>query len=83
MDPIQKSYARYAVSSEEHISLKDLIKKMEIVLDRKIQVCWGAKPYRKREVMTPWTSGRLLPGWSAKIPLDSGLKSLVDPIVDK
>jgi hypothetical protein len=37
---------------------------------------WGARPYRAREVMTPWAGGEPLPGWRAAIPLEEGLAAL-------
>ena len=37
---------------------------------------WGARPYRDREVMVPWTKGKTVPGWAPHIPLERGLGEL-------
>ena len=43
-------------------------------VDKKINVVWGGKPYRKREVMNLWVNGENLPNWKPKISLEEGLK---------
>ena len=52
----------YAVSSGRHLHLRELVNMVETKLVYKLPIDWGAKPYRKREVMTPWR-GKQLPGW--------------------
>jgi NAD(P)-dependent dehydrogenase (short-subunit alcohol dehydrogenase family) len=44
-------------------------------------VDWGARPYRDREVMTPWR-GEILPDWSPRIGLDAGLSALLEETID-
>jgi hypothetical protein len=46
------------------------------VTGRPIEVVWGGRPYRDREVMVPWTGPRL-PGWRPRIALADGLRTLV------
>ena len=41
-----------------------------------MNVIWGGRNYRKREVMLPWNKGEKLPKWNAKISLEEGLKKL-------
>lgn len=43
---------------------------------RPTHVNWSARPYRQREVFTPWESGEILPGWQPSIDLASGLRRL-------
>lgn len=38
-----------------------------------VDLRWGAKPYRDREVMMPWQGGTALPGWAANRTLVEGL----------
>ena len=40
------------------------------------RVNWSARPYRQREVFTPWESAETLPGWQPSIDLASGLRRL-------
>jgi len=42
----------------------------------KLNINWGARPYREREVMTPWENGVLVPGWTPKMDIVEGIKSL-------
>ncbi len=69
-------HKRYGISSGMHISLKELVATVETISNTKIRVQWGARPYRAREIFTPWTGFDKLPGWRSQIPLKSGLKSL-------
>lgn len=60
------AYASYGVSSENPVSLRELVSILQKALRRTIVVNWGAKPYRPREVMQPWHSFERLPGWTAR-----------------
>ncbi len=63
----------FALSSGQTYSLKEIVN-----LLGPIDVRWGARPYRRREVMAPWSNGVPLPGWRAKISLAEGLHELVN-----
>lgn len=63
----------FAVTSGQPLSLRALVARIERVLGRPLPVRWGARPYRPREVMTPWTAGTSLPGWHPRVDLDIGL----------
>jgi nucleoside-diphosphate-sugar epimerase len=66
-------HLKYKVASPNAYSIKEIIILFESLSGMKINVVWGGKPYRKREVMEPWNGGVLLPNWSAKITLHEGL----------
>lgn len=68
------AHERYALSSGRAIRLRDLIPLMEQVLGQSIPVRWGARPYRPREVMVPWSGGEPLPGWRPVVSLEDGLR---------
>jgi nucleoside-diphosphate-sugar epimerase len=63
----------YAVSSLTPISLQELVTTVSRISGKPLNVKWGAKTYRPREVMQPWTYGKQLPGWTPKISLTDGL----------
>jgi len=65
---------KYAVSSLNPLPLRQLVALFEAEVGAKLPIEWGAKPYRAREIMVPWTKGSLLPGWQPQIDLKSGLK---------
>jgi len=68
------TFDEYAVASGREINLKELIGIFESVTNKSVNVCWGGKGYRKREVMKLWNSYRLLPNWECKVSLEEGLK---------
>jgi len=71
----------YSVRSDDPIKLKELVKIYEKVSNIKLNVEWGGRPYRAREVMHPWSGGVTLPGWSPKISVEEGVKKLLKSYV--
>ena len=63
----------FAVGTGRPRTLRDIVETFGRVTGRPVRAKWGAKPYRPREVMTPWTKGKPLPGWSAKTTLEEGI----------
>lgn len=68
-----KEHDKYAVSSGNLVSLKELVKVFEEICGDNLNIIWGGRSYRKREVMCPWDNGILLPGWEPKVSLKEGL----------
>jgi nucleoside-diphosphate-sugar epimerase len=66
----------YALSGGERLPLKDLVGVLGEVAGRPLNVEFGARPYRPREVMQPW-SGQALPGWQPRIGLREGFGQLL------
>lgn len=66
----------YGISSGEALRLRDLVDLVEKVSGKSISIDWGARPYRPREVMEPWSGYQVLPGWAPRIPLPVGLQGL-------
>lgn len=63
----------FMVRSGRAVSLRQLVGIVEQVTGRKLDIGWGERPYREREVMAPWPGGTTLPGWRAEISLEDGL----------
>ena len=63
----------YIVSAGNLISLKDLVGLILKISHLNVDVVWGGRPYRDREVMMPWRGGATLPGWVASKNLEDGL----------
>jgi len=68
---------KYAVSSGNPISLRELVGQIEEIANCQLKIAWGKRPYRDREVMQPWSKGRPLPGWKPQTALSDGIKSLL------
>ncbi|HFU77824.1 MAG TPA: NAD(P)-dependent oxidoreductase, partial [Epsilonproteobacteria bacterium] len=64
----------YAVSSEERMSLRHLAKLYENVTNKTLNIVWGKRAYRDREVMLPWDKGEPVPGWKQKVPLEKAIQ---------
>ena len=67
----------YGVSSTKPIPLREVVKIFESVAGKKLSIEWGGRPYRTREIMVPWSSYKLLPGWTPKVPLAEGIKKFL------
>jgi nucleoside-diphosphate-sugar epimerase len=72
----QRSYEEFAICSGRARTLRQVVEVVARTVVREMPVKWGARPYRKREVMNPWSTGRRLPGWKARIDLQDGLRGL-------
>lgn len=68
----------FALSSGKRVSLQELTRLYVSVSHKPLNIHWGARPYRDREVMIPWNTGKVLPGWKPKMDLSSGLKHFDD-----
>jgi nucleoside-diphosphate-sugar epimerase len=69
-------HEEYAVSSRAAIPLRQLVELYGSVINKKLPIEWGSRAYRPREVMTPWSTGKTLPGWRPKIGLEEGIKRM-------
>lgn len=63
----------YGVDSGVRMPLRDIVELFREVIAKPINLNWGAKPYRPREVMKPASSYVRLPNWNAKVQLMKGL----------
>ena len=66
-------HERFSVSSGVHISLRKLVELYSDISKKKIDINWGGRPYREREVMTPSDCVEILPNWTPKIKISDGL----------
>lgn len=67
----------FAVKSQTRASLKELSKIFEKATNSKLNIIWGGREYRQREVMQPWEKGELVPSWSPKYTLEEAIKKTI------
>jgi nucleoside-diphosphate-sugar epimerase len=67
-------HERYAVTSQKPVSLRTLVEIFERVTGQSLDIGWGGRPYRNREVMKPLSSGEVLPGWKPVVDLPEGIR---------
>ena len=66
----------YAVSSGQPLPLKKLVQLYAEVINKKVKVNWGERPYRFREVMHTWDRGVSLQNWQPRVALRDGLLNI-------
>ncbi len=64
----------YGVSSSNPVTLKSLVAIFEQVIGNEININWGKRKYRAREVMTPWDAFQTLPGWKPRVSIEEGIR---------
>ncbi len=64
---------RYAVSSGNPLPLRELVETWARVTGNVLDIEWGGRPYRAREVMVPWRTGARLPRWRLAVSLEDGI----------
>jgi nucleoside-diphosphate-sugar epimerase len=68
----------FVVTNSEKMSLKELSYVFEEATDTKLNIQWGARPYREREVMIPWEKGQVVPGWKQKYTLKVAIQKTLE-----
>lgn len=80
MNLISTDYTRrycgkyYALKSEKVISLKALAEIFQKETGRKLNILWGKREYKQREVMIPWQNGDVIPNWKPRIGIEEGIR---------
>ena len=69
----------FFVANKELIKLKDLVKTIEKIGNKKLKINRGIVPYRERKIMKPYI-GEILPGWNIKININKGIKIIFENI---
>lgn len=64
----------FYLRSGRFVTVKELVVIFEKASGKRFSARWGERPYRAREVMTPWMEGATLPGWKAEVSLENGLQ---------
>jgi nucleoside-diphosphate-sugar epimerase len=66
----------YAIRSGHVVSLRQVVSMFCRITSLSPRIDWGAKPYRKREMMNPWTGGIPLPEWQPLVGLEEGIRKM-------
>lgn len=67
----------YRLPSSQAVSVRELVAVFNAINpDHPVNVRWGERPYRAREVFQPWEAADILPGWRPTIDLTTGLRRL-------
>jgi len=66
----------YGVASGQPRRLKDIASLIGEIVGQAPPIDWGGRPYRDREIMTPYEGFASVPGWTPQISLEAGLKDV-------
>lgn len=69
----QPGHCRYGISSGSPVILRDLVNSFTNATGLRVPITWGGRPYRPREVMIPWASYSVLPGWNPRVAFEYGI----------
>lgn len=67
---------KYFLRSNNPMRLKDVAKTFTETMKKPLNINWGERPYRKREIMKTYDKGPILPGWKSKYTLSEGLSKI-------
>ncbi len=67
----------FVLRPKSAVTLRESIQEIENLTGVRPVIEWGARPYRKREVMEPWDGGVVLPEWEPKKSFQEGAKDLL------
>ena len=62
-----KGFNKFYLNSNNPLKLQDIVKTYEEVFERELNVTFGARPYRKREVMQTYDKRRKITGMVSKV----------------
>jgi nucleoside-diphosphate-sugar epimerase len=67
---------RWAVRTGQPRTVREIVELVGRAAGMPLEAEWGVRKYRARELMEP-PERPTLPGWSAEVPLDSGIRELL------
>jgi nucleoside-diphosphate-sugar epimerase len=70
-------HERYAASSERNLTLRELAQIIKDISGRPLNITFGERPYRRREVMKPINAAPPPMGWRPKINIECGISGLL------
>lgn len=70
----------FVVTNNERVSLKELLKIFEDATNTKLNIVWGGRPYREREVMIPYNKGKVVPTWEQKYSLKEAIQKMMEKL---
>ena len=73
-DPATLQGTTFAISSGNVMTLKELACIFEREANVTLNMRWGTRGYRPREVMRTWTKGQPIPGWTPTVSVAEGIR---------
>lgn len=64
----------FAISSGRFLSVREVVAAFGAATGASLDVRWGERPYKPREIMAPIRMGDPLPDWAPAVPLEEGIR---------
>ena len=77
-DEIDINTKSFALKAKSRFTLKELSKIFEKISNKKLNINWGGKKYRNREVLIPWKNGEEIPGYVEKVSIEEGIRMFIN-----
>ena len=74
---------RYVARSGNPLTIRDLVHIVEQTVGRPIEIDWGKRLDRPKEMMSPWVFGSDLPDWTPTVDLTEGLARCWNAILEE
>ena len=71
---------QYFIKAKKRYSLKELVTIFEKVTCKKLNIKWGKKNYKHREILKPYDKGKTIPGYEPQLTVEAGLKKFLGVI---
>lgn len=68
----------YGARGDGAITLRELVEQFQAATGLRLDIRWGVRAARPREMTRPWMTAEPPPGWSPGIRLHDGLRALVE-----
>lgn len=65
---------KYSVRGEQPIELRTFVERYITLMNNRILVNWGGRPYMEREIMNPAGYGVILPRWKPQVDYEQGIR---------
>lgn len=80
---LPNTHCRYVTKTGVTYTIREIAQYIELVTGKSIHANWGARPFRKRELMSPPGDSilQMLPTWQSRISIEAGLRDMVSDSV--
>lgn len=70
----------FVIASKKRVTLKELAKIFEKATNLKLNIVWGGREYREREVMNPSSKYETIPDWEPQYEIEEAIKKTIGKI---
>lgn len=80
LDDVKPGFYEAALSSGSPLPVKDIVGTLESVLQKKLLLNFGGRPYGNREIFSPYSAGIPPLNWHPKVSLKDGFSAILNSL---